>query len=89
MQETLLAKPEKINYFEKLLLEEAGNYADEIRSEIHFRFFESEDNPEFKFLDGIETPEAISKKLDFVVSKLIMHEDDDSFEELLWEYLGC
>ena len=35
----------------------------------------------------MDDAESISKKLDFVVSKIIMHEDDDRVEELIWEYL--
>ncbi|MBL7898507.1 MAG: hypothetical protein JNJ99_08235 [Crocinitomicaceae bacterium] len=82
-----LSKPEKIKLFKYLLLEEKSNYADVIREDIYFYFFESENDPEFKFLDKMDDAESISKKLDFVVSKIIMHEDDDRVEELIWEYL--
>ncbi len=84
---TPLSKPEKIKLFKSLLLEENGSYADEIREGIYFYFFESVNDPEFKFLDKMDNAETISKKLDFAVSKIIMHEDDDRFEELVWEYL--
>lgn len=84
----LFSKPEKTKFFESLLLEENGSYADEIREQIYFYFFESENDPEFKFLDKMDNAETISKKLDFVVSKIILHEDDERVEDLIWEYLG-
>lgn len=85
----MLTLKEKQLYFKDYLLVQNGSYADKVKDSIYDYFFEfkEEELSNFIFLDRFEDTKDIKNKIEFLVSKIILHEDDDSFENLLHEYI--
>ncbi len=76
----------KINYFESLLKKHDGSYYDRIKEELHNYFFELEN--ELQFLDKLNTKKEIDNSLNILLSKIVMHEDEDIIENIIHFYLS-
>lgn len=86
----MLTLQEKQLYLKNYLLIKNGSYADDIKDSIYEYYFECEEENEllsFPFLGNFDNTKDIENKIEFVVSKIILHEDDDCFENLLHEYI--
>ncbi len=82
---------EKINYLKDYLLSKKCNYGDVMKDEIYLYLFglqeDSYDANNFSFLDKLKTIKEIEVKLDFVVSKMILHEEEDGLCNIIEEFL--
>jgi len=88
----MLTINEKITLFEQNLLTKNDSYTDEIKDEIYEYFFEKIGNnldiENFYFLNLINSSNAIEKKIDLIVSKIIMHQHHAGIEDLINEYIS-
>ncbi len=88
----MLTINDKIAIFEELLLENNGSYADDIKEEIYNYFFiytgTKKDVKNFSFLNDIDTADLIKEKVDYLVSKIIMHEHQGGLEDLIINYIA-
>ena len=86
----MLSLIDKINFLEKNLLFKNNSYNDKIKSEIYEYFFEligdKNDLKNFTFLNQFTSVETIEEKVDFLVSKVIMHEHEDGLYSIIEEY---
>lgn len=86
----MLTIHEKIDFFEQDLSTQNASYADTIKDEIYDYFFErmgnSTDIENFSFLNLLVSKEEIENKINFIVSKIIMHEHHAGIEDLIEEY---
>jgi hypothetical protein len=80
----MLSFDDKIKLFQNTLEIKNGNYADDIKDEIFFYFFENERS--FHFLNLLKSEDDIIKKVDFLVSKIIMHEHQEGINTLIEQY---
>lgn len=83
----MLTIEDKQRYLKEYLLIKNESYADEIKESIYNYFFEFQEEQNFVFLNKLCTYKDIKDKIEFIISKIILHEDDDSFENLLHEYI--
>jgi primosomal protein N'' len=81
----MLSFEDKVRLFEKSLCEKNNSYADVMKDEVHFYFFELENN--LDFLKELKSEDEIRNKVDFLVSKLIMKEDEDGIHNLIRYYV--
>jgi hypothetical protein len=83
----MLTFEEKIKIFKTFLEEKQGSYADKMKDEIYFYFFENE--WDFKFLNNLNSIEEIENKIEFVVVKMIMNEHLDGLENIMsYQFFG-
>ena len=83
----MLTTEEKIKLFEKHLTIKNDSYGDAMKSEIYYAFFEDEWN--FKFLQFLNTEDEIKNKIDLVVSKMILHEHEEGFQNIMsYQFYG-
>ena len=68
----MLTIKEKIKFFREYLI----NNSNYMKEELYLYFFEYE-NGSLKFLEKLDSDIEIQNKVDLLVSKMIMHEDDD------------
>jgi len=71
----------KTNMFKHLLLSRDGSYADTMKEELFFHFFENKND--LSFLNKLQTKCQVEKKVDFFVSKMIMHEHEEDLNEII------
>ena len=81
----MLSKNEKIAAFEAFLAVKYESYGDEMRDEIKNYYAENES--ELSFLDKLKTKDEIENKINFVVSKMILHEHEDSLQNIIVNYI--
>jgi hypothetical protein len=81
----MLSKNEKIAAFEAFLAVRYESYGDVMRDEIKNYYAENES--ELSFLDKLKTKEEIENKINFVVSKMILHEHEDSLQNIIENYI--
>ncbi len=74
----------KIEIFKNYLEIENGNYGDKMKNEIYFYFFEND--WDFVFLEELVSEEEITSKIEFVVSKMILNEDKEGIENIIFHY---
>ena len=78
---------EKIEIFKRYLDKKDDSYADMMKDEIYFCFFENE--RDFKFLEDLNTKEEIEGKMELVISKMIMNEHQDGLENIIeYQFYG-
>jgi len=82
----MLDLDEKISYFEQCLQNTNTNYYDKMKEEIHLYFFEME-NGTFDFLESLHTQLEIENKVNFLVSKMVMHEHEDGLHNIIENYI--
>ncbi len=82
----MLSFEEKIAYFEHCLENQNRNYHDTMKDEIYLYFFELE-NGNFDFLNTLKTQDEIRNKVDFLVSKMVMHEHEDGLYNIIENYI--
>ena len=82
----MLSFEEKIAYFEHCLENQNRSYHDSMKDEIYLYFFELE-NGSFNFLNSLITQDEISNKVDFLVSKMVMHEHEDGLYNIIENYI--
>lgn len=80
----MLSIEKKINFLEKTLLLRNESYGDFMKDEIYFYFFENEQG--FKFLNNLNSKKEIEIKVDFLVSKMIIHEHEEGLYAIIEEY---
>lgn len=81
----MLTFEEKNEWFKTQLTIKNNNYGDEIKDEIYFYFFENENR--LDFLNELESKVQIENKLEFLVSKIIIHEHEDGLTNIIHNYL--
>ena len=72
---------EKIEVFKTELLSKNESYADTMKDEIYFFFFENEYS--FDFLIELNSIEAIQNKVNVIIHKMIMHEDKEELKDII------
>ena len=83
----MLNLEQKIEYFKNCLENKNDNYADIMKNEIYFYFFENERN--FNFLNNLNLKEEIENKIEFVVSNMILNEHQDGIENIIsYQFYG-
>jgi len=88
----MLTIEEKIKNFEDLLNTPNGSYADNIKADIHEYLFlikgNNSDTNNFHFLNPLDSKNEIEKKLDMIVSKVIMHEHHAGIEDIIEDIIS-
>ena len=82
----MLSLNQKSEHLEFYLNQKNNNYADLIKEEIVFLFFDSA-KYDLSFLKNLHTKADIEKRIDFIVSKSILHEHEDGIQQIIEEYL--
>jgi hypothetical protein len=82
----MLTIEEKKSIFEKSLCEKNQGYGSQVREEIHYYFFQLE-NFNFEFLNELNTEIEIKQKVEFIVSKIIMHEHEEGINTIIESYI--
>jgi hypothetical protein len=77
----MLTQEEKIEIFRNELLSKNESYADTMKDEIYFFFFENEYS--FDFLNELNSGEAIKNKVAVLLHQMIMHEDENDLREII------
>jgi len=86
----MLSLESKIIIFKNYLLTGNGSYGDIMRNEIYSYFFEIEEeeiSSKFHFLEHLNSSKEIENKVDFLVSKMIMHEHEDGVRNIIENYV--
>lgn len=78
----MLTIKQKIKYFEEYLLDNS-NW---MKEELYLYFFELE-NGNFKFLEHLNSKTEIENKINFLISKMAMHEHEDSLFNIIESYI--
>jgi hypothetical protein len=81
----MLTINEKTLIFKNYLDVKNGSYADEMKDELYFFFFINENS--FNFLKKLNTKEDIFNRVDSIISRMIMHEDEDELSNIIEIYL--
>jgi hypothetical protein len=81
----MLSKNEKIAAFEASLAVRYESYGDVMRDEI--KDYYDENKSALSFLDKLQSEEEIENKINFVVSKMILHEHQDSLQNIIASYI--
>ncbi len=82
----MLNQKEKIEYLKLYLSHKKNNYGDTVKDDIYFYFFDLK-NFNFNFLSNLETKKDIETKIEFLVSKVILNEHQDGFNNIINEYM--
>lgn len=81
---------QKVQYFRNYLLNESDEYRAEIKNEIYEYYFEiigtEADLNNFYFLNHDNNIIDIEKRIDTLISKIIMHEHHDGIHNIIEEY---
>lgn len=80
----MLRLEDKINILKHFLEEKNDNYADLMKDELYFHFFENEND--ISFLENLKTEKEIEEKIDFLTSKMIMLENKEGLTEIIYHY---
>lgn len=78
----MLTINQKIKYFEEYLI----NNSNCMKDELHLYFFELE-NGNLEFLEKLHSEIEIQNKVDLLVSKMVMHEDEDGLFNIIENYI--
>lgn len=81
----MLSLNEKAAFLEDYLNLKNGSYGDFIKDEIYFYVFEN--SMDLKFLDILHSKNDIENKIDFIISKIILHEHQSGNNTIINEYL--
>jgi len=82
----MLKFKDKVLILEKYLLIKEDSYADLMKDELYFYFFINA--VECNFLKTLFDKKDIINKIDFVISKMILHEHEDSTDQIIENYLS-
>jgi len=82
----MLNYKEKIDFLAEYLSLKNKNYADLIKEELYIQIFDFE-NISSQFLEKIKTKQEIIDKIEFVVSKVVLHEHETGINNIISEYL--
>ena len=77
----------KISYFKEYLNVKNSNYGDEMKEEIYNNLFELGNDTDFVFLEKLNTKKEIDDKIEILVSKMILHEHEDSLNNIIVNYI--
>jgi hypothetical protein len=81
----MLNRNEKIAIFEKYLAVRYESYGDVMRDEI--KDYYAKNKSGLYFLDKLQTEEEIENKVNFLVSKMILLEHQDSLQNIIENYI--
>lgn len=81
----MLSKNEKIDILKTSLSLRYESYGDLMRDEISDYFAENQN--ELSFLDTLKTAKEVQNKVNFIVSKMILHEHEDSLQNIIVNYI--
>lgn len=76
---------QKIEFFKEYLCAKNENYGDKMKEEIYFCFFEN--RFDINFLNSLNTNQDIENKVEFLVSKMILHDHEDGLDAVILNYL--
>ncbi len=79
----MLNSEQKITYFKEYLSIKNDNFGDEIKQEIMFYY---ENNNDFAFLEKLNSYPQITEKIEFLVSKIILHSHEDGLHNIVQNY---
>jgi hypothetical protein len=77
----MLTHPQKIQILQSEILSRNGSYADKMKEEIYFFFFENEFS--FDFLNELNSEEAILNKVAVLIHQMIMHEEEEELQAII------
>jgi hypothetical protein len=77
----MLTHLQKIQIFKSEILSRNESYADTMKDEIYFFFFENEYS--FDFLNELNSEEAIKNKVAVLIHQMIMHEDENELRDII------
>jgi len=77
----MLTHIQKIQIFKSEILSRNGSYADTLKDEIYFFFFENEFS--FDFLNELNSEEAIKNKVAVLIHQMVMHEDENNLQDII------
>jgi hypothetical protein len=77
----MLTRLQKIQIFKSEILSRNGSYADEMKEDIYFFFFENEYS--FDFLNELNSEEAIKNKVAVLIHQLIMYDEEDELQAII------
>jgi hypothetical protein len=80
-----LSEEDKIEFFRKCLNLRNGSYGDYMKEELMFYFFEAGNDKDF--LGRLDSEDEISIKVEFLVSKMIMHEHEYGLHSIIDSYV--
>jgi len=76
---------DKIDFTRDYLDIEDGSYSDMIKEEISFQFFEN--GWVNNFVEQFDSKEEIKERIDLIVSKIVLHEDEAGLLDILESYM--
>ena len=79
----MLNLQEKITYFQQYLNIKNDTFGDEMKQEIAFYY---ENNNDFAFLERLNSQQKITEKIEFLVSKMILHSHEDGLQNIIQNY---
>ena len=82
----MLTENEKVSILKDKLLHQSNNYSDVMKTEIYSYFFDLENGNIAEFLNKFSTKENIESHIDFLVSKMILHENEEGLFSIIEEY---
>ena len=77
----MLTHLQKIQILQSEILSRNGSYADKMKEEIYFFFFENEFS--FDFLNELNSEEAILNKVAVLIHQMIMHEEEEELQAII------
>lgn len=81
----MLSKKEKILIFKEYLDKKNNSYSDVMKDELYFYFFINENNVDF--LNILLIKSEVIFKVDTLIGKMIMHEDEDGLSSIIENYV--
>lgn len=75
----------KIFFLKEYLSIKNDSYGDEMKVQLSFHFFDLEKDK--SFLDHLNSEDEIRDKIDFLVSKMILHEHEDGLNSIIENYI--
>ena len=75
----------KILFLKEYLSNKNDSYGDEMKAELSFHFFDLGNDK--SFLDYLNSEDEIKDKIDFLVSKMILHEHEDVLKSIIENYI--
>jgi hypothetical protein len=80
-----MSEEDKIEFLKKYLNPKSDSHSDYMKEELSFYFFEATNNT--NFLDSLDSEKEISGKVEFLISKMIMHEHEDGLQSIIDSYV--
>jgi hypothetical protein len=81
----MLSEEGKVQFLKEYLSLKNDSYGDKMKEEILFYFFDLDNG--VNSLDHLNTENEIKSKIEFLVSKMILHEHEDGLHNIIENYI--